>query len=292
MKRSLRALTVMALLVMVFSLFEVNLALAEANKVYYDLSLRTEEELNASMMTVTAGKTKMYDENNEVICTLTKDEIVYFVSMDGDFCYVIRKKHTAQGNVGGYVPLADLQFENFVDIMEKLGADIAKFAVKVTGDYVNMRAGIAGTKGHKEIVNWGSGLRYGETVYAYQMKNNWYKVVRKKTVNGKHQVGWVWGDFIDYTGPSIWRSRRVDGVPGSGESVGKTTPMSSSFKAVVKNDYTPLRQWYSGGTIISQYREGTVVTVLQYGQLFNGYVHVRIGNYTGYIDSKYLKNLD
>ena len=87
MKRSLRALAVIALLVMVFSLFEVNLALAEANKVYFDLSLRTEEELNASMMTVTAGKTKMYDENNEVICTLTKDEIVYFVSMDGDFCH-------------------------------------------------------------------------------------------------------------------------------------------------------------------------------------------------------------
>ena len=65
--------------------------------------------------------------------------------------------------------------------------------------------------------------------------------------------------------------------------------MSSSFKAVVKNDYTPLRQWYSGGAIISQYREGTVVTVLQYGQLFNGYVRVSVNGKTGYMNSKYLK---
>ncbi len=292
MKRFPRVLAVTALLVLLFSMVPATETLAETAKTYYDLSIRTDEEKAASLMTVTAGSTKMYNESNEVICTLKRNEKVYFLWMSGDYCYVIRDKASKEGNLGGYVALSDLQFENFDLIMDSLKDDeIKKFAVRVTGDYVNMRAGIAGTKQHKEIINWDSGLRKGETVYAYQTKNNWYKVVRKKKVGGVHQVGWVWGDFIDNDGPSIWRDRYVGGVPATAKPTGASSSLSRTFQAQIAVDHANLRT-NEKGPVLGQYPKGTIVTVYYYGELSDGFVHVRINGTEGYMSSKLLKKID
>ncbi len=65
----------------------------------------------------------------------------------------------------------------------------------ITGDYVNMRAGYAGTAGHKEIINWSNGLMKDEKVYCVDKHNGWYCLV---CVRGDHVLcGWVWGDYVE-----------------------------------------------------------------------------------------------
>lgn len=66
----------------------------------------------------------------------------------------------------------------------------------VTADYVNMRAGYAGTAGHKQIINYSDGLMKGEEVYCLDRHKGWYCVLRIKGHNST--VGWVWGDFVRF----------------------------------------------------------------------------------------------
>ena len=71
----------------------------------------------------------------------------------------------------------------------------------VTADYVNMRAGYAGTPGHKEIINYSNGLMKGEQVYCLDTHNGWYCVMR---IQGhKTTVGWVWGDFVKFKSTDV-----------------------------------------------------------------------------------------
>ena len=74
--------------------------------------------------------------------------------------------------------------------------ELDSMTMVVTANYVNMRAGYAGTAGHKQIINYNDGLMKGEEVYCLDKHNGWYCVMR---IQGhKNTVGWVWGDFVRF----------------------------------------------------------------------------------------------
>ena len=106
--------------------------------------------------------------------------------------------------------------------------DMKEREMTVTADCVNMRGGYTGTAGHKEIINWSSGLMKGETVYCIQQHGNWYYVCRKKLVDGVHQCGWVWGDYLKFKNGAKSVSDG-DKAKGSSSYVGGT-PASEATK--------------------------------------------------------------
>ncbi|MBR4502138.1 MAG: SH3 domain-containing protein [Clostridia bacterium] len=107
----------------------------------------------------------------------------------------------------------------------------------VTADYVNMRAGYAGTSGHKQIINYNDGLMKGEEVYCLDRHKGWYCVLRIKGHNST--VGWVWGDFVKFKTTDVSNGGNAKGGDVSNGSKSKYvggTPASDTNS--VKNHYS------------------------------------------------------
>ena len=103
----------------------------------------------------------------------------------------------------------------------------------VTADYVNMRAGYAGTAGHKQIINYSDGLMKGEEVYCLDRHNGWYCVLRIQGHNST--VGWVWGDFVKFKSTDVANGGGGDVSNSSSSKYVGGTPASDTN--AVKNHY-------------------------------------------------------
>ena len=79
-------------------------------------------------------------------------------------------------------------------------ATYAEATMVVTGDFVNMRAGVTGTAGHSNILNKGNELRKGETVVDIGggSQGGWYYVQRSRD----GVKGYVWGEYLKYQSSS------------------------------------------------------------------------------------------
>ena len=103
----------------------------------------------------------------------------------------------------------------------------------VTADYVNMRAGYAGTDGHKQIINYSDGLMKGEQVYCLDRHNGWYCVLR---IQGhKSTVGWVWGDFVSFKSNDVANGGKAKGGDVSNSSSKHVGGSPASDANAVKN---------------------------------------------------------
>ena len=216
MKGSLRLLAVFLLAALLIPLFHVPALAAE-------LDTFSAKELEERKMTISVTQAQLRDDpvGGNVLAVLKKQTVVYFIaSVHGGLWYRVA---TRDGQTG-YIFWDEAKFAHkptSAEIRELLfdEEEMKQRIMKVTGSCVNMRAGIAGTKGHQQIVNYYDGLMNNETVYCIGHKKNWYLVVRaKKSREDGHLVGWVYGDFLDNHSINKWK-KYVGGVPADKETI-------------------------------------------------------------------------
>ena len=216
MKRSLR-------LVAAFLLAALMLPLIHLPALAAELETFSDKELEERKMTISVSQAQLRDDpvGGNVLAVLKKKTVVYFIaSVHSGLWYRVATK---DGQTG-YIFWDEAKFSHnptSPEIKELLfdEAEMKQRVMKVTGNSVNMRAGIAGTKGHKQIVNYYDGLMKNETVYCISHKKNWYLVVRaKKSKEDGHLVGWVYGDFLDNKSIDKW-NKYVGGVPADKDTI-------------------------------------------------------------------------
>ena len=230
MKRSLRLLAVFLLAALLIPLFHVPALAAE-------LDTFSAKELEERKMTISVTQAQLRDDpvGGNVLAVLKKQTVVYFIaSVHGGLWYRVA---TRDGQTG-YIFWDEAKFVHkptSAEIRELLfdEEEMKQRIMKVTGSCVNMRAGIAGTKGHQQIVNYYDGLMNNETVYCIGHKKNWYLVVRaKKSREDGHLVGWVYGDFLDNHSINKWK-KYVGGVPADKETI-RSLQMEKTAAKVIR----------------------------------------------------------
>ena len=229
MKRSLRMMAAISLAVLLLPLLSWTAFAAE-------LETFSAQELEERKMTISVSQAQLRDEpvGGNVLTTLKKKTTVYFIaSAHSGLWYRVATKN----GLTGYIFWDEAKFVHnptSPEIKELLfdEEEMKQRVMKVTGNYVNMRAGIAGTKGHKEIVNYHSGLMNNETVYCIDHKKNWYLVVRaKKSKDDGHLVGWVYGDFLDNYSTDKWK-KYIGGIPADKETIRKLQSDKTAAKVI------------------------------------------------------------
>ncbi len=207
MKRSLRLVAVLALMTLLVPMFRFTSAkAAELTLEQRRLTVRVATYVNYSDL----GKNST---GSEIIKKLHNGDTLFFVDvLYGGLQYYVM---TPEGEFG-YIFWDEVDFahpEYFKDLMMTKEA-LKKKALHISGNYVNMRAGIAGTKDHQKIINYYEGLMDGNVVYYLEKKNNWFKVVTQGTDrNGRHMVGWIYGDFIRENHAGKKWDKYIGGIP-------------------------------------------------------------------------------
>lgn len=218
MKRSQRLIAVLLLAAVMLPMFHAA-ALADS------LDLFTAKELEERKMVIKTNQALLQDSpmGGNILASLKKKTVVYFIaSVHNGLWYHVATKD----GLTGYIFWDEAKFVHkptSPEILELLFDDeeMKQMVMKVSGNCVNMRAGIAGTKEHKQIVNYYDGLMNNETVYCISQKKNWYLVVRaKRSQDSGHLVGWVYGDFLNNKDVNKW-NKYVGGVPANQETIRK-----------------------------------------------------------------------